>query len=205
MGNGYKTRTGSPASHRIVRATPARRYAAHKSVFAVVTSWGCSIFASMRNNLDRSGAACVRWYWSNSPRCRQLPGGAADRNELAPSSDQRSLSLVAAAHARIDRPTPWRAHTAGARRRPREWIGEALYAAPRTDDSPLFVATWYTIAIGGGRTDRAKVSALVALRPLRGDAEQLRLLGFHRSFKDALVGVRYISMQKIIVSIQSVK
>lgn len=28
-------------------------------------------------------------------------------------------------------------------------LGAALYAAHCTDDSPLFVATWYTIAIGG--------------------------------------------------------
>jgi hypothetical protein len=28
-------------------------------------------------------------------------------------------------------------------------LGAALYAAHCTDDSPLFVATWYTIAIAG--------------------------------------------------------
>jgi hypothetical protein len=61
-----------------------------------------------------------------------------------------SLSPLAAALVAIRHGAPTRPALAGATAGLLAGgLGAALYAAHCTDDSPLFVATWYTIAIGG--------------------------------------------------------
>ncbi len=79
-------------------------------------------------------------------------GPKADRHQCRRLSDQHSISWPRAARCRSVCPAPRRTGTAGscgaAAGLLAGAIGAALYATHCPDDSPLFVATWYTLAIG---------------------------------------------------------
>jgi hypothetical protein len=125
-----------------------------------------AIAAALR--LARPGAATAYWLLALAAAPALLVFGVIVELSVTPSSTWAarlvgdnwaycltyvplfSLPLLAAALVAMRHGAPTRPALAGAvAGLLAGGLGAALYAAHCTDDSPLFVATWYTIAIGG--------------------------------------------------------